>query len=97
MDAKTCRCTGCGAPLPLKKEKDGVVKCEYCGTKTYVSGLEDDGVPKYQEPPRSGKELIGRFFELKKDKQENIMMNIIMVIIFGGMMLALITNAICGG
>ena len=97
MDAKACRCTGCGAPLPIKKEEDGVVKCEYCGTKTYVSGLEDEGIPKYHEPPKSGKELVGRFLDLKKEKQENIMSYIILAIFFGGTMLALMVNAICGG
>lgn len=95
MDTTACRCMGCGAPLPIEHEQDGVVCCEYCGTKNYVEGLEDD-TPVYSAPAKSGKELIGRFLDLKKDKQDNIMMHIFMVVIFGGMILALIVGALTG-
>ena len=95
MDTTACRCMGCGAPLPIEHEQDGVVCCEYCGTKNYVEGLEDDA-PVYSEPAKSCKELIGRFFDLKKEKQESISLTINMIILFGGSLLALIESALTG-
>ncbi len=88
MDTTACRCMGCGAPLPIEHEQDGVVCCEYCGTKNYVEGLEDDA-PVYTEPPKNGKDLVWRFLDMKKDKQDGIMLYILLGIFFIGTFLAL--------
>lgn len=95
METKACRCMGCGAPLPIEDEDDGVITCEYCGMINYVPELDEEE-PVYTELPKTGKEVIGRFFEMKEEKQENITLTIIIVVIFSGMMLALIAGAISG-
>ena len=96
METKAFRCNGCGAPLPVKKEKDGVVTCEYCGTKNHVEGIEKDETPVYSAPAKTGKELIGRFMDMKEEKQANLTLNLIMIIFFVGCFLALMVGAICG-
>ena len=97
METTTFRCNGCGAPLPVKKKKGSVVTCEYCGTKNHVEGIEKDEPPVYSAPAKTGKELIGRFLDLRKDKQDSIMMNIVTAIIMGGIVLAIIVKVIMGG
>ena len=51
----------------------------------------------YSAPAKTGKELIGRFLDLRKDKQDSIMMNIVTAIIMGGIVLAIIVKVIMGG
>ena len=67
---------------------------EHIIKKTFeaVKGAPRAIVHLYNSTSKAQREQV-----FKKDKQENIMMNILLIVVFGGMMLALIANAICGG
>ena len=98
MESTICRCKGCGAPLPMEDvEDEESVCCEYCGTENYISGLESDDEPIFREPPKNGKEIIGRFMDLKKSKQEEIMTNLFLVIVFIGMFICIAIGLIVKG
>ena len=99
MESTICRCKGCGAPLPMEDiEDDECVSCEYCGTENYISGIEDDEPePVYKEPPKNGKEIIGRFMDMKKSKQEDIMSNLFLIIVYVGIFICIAIGLIVKG
>ena len=98
MESTICRCKGCGAPLPMEDvEDDECVCCEYCGTENYISEIEDELNPVYNEPPRNGKEIIGRFMDMKKSRQEDIMTNLLLIVVFVCMFICVAIGIIVKG
>ena len=96
MDTKTYRCKGCGAPLPIDDEDDGMVTCDYCGTQNYIEELAEDDSPVYTTPPGSVREIVGRFMDMKGEKQSEFVLNLILFMFYTAFAIALVIKAIGG-